>query len=180
MEPSLKNRKSSVNPSCIQKQKEMVSLKNHQPSCLGGSFKYYFNCQPKPKLGKIPILTMIFFQRGWFNHQLVNWWFPSKKHVFFVHRPFWTGEQHVVVLRTFTFTSMTSTTSSTSQAGWPASMFNHDSDWGGVQWMKHPGVCGGVSYSIYHHYPPLKWEKMACMAEHEAFLLSDIEGKQVE
>jgi len=36
---------------------------------LGGSFKYFFNVHPY--LGKIPNLTSIFCQMGWFNHQLI-------------------------------------------------------------------------------------------------------------
>ena len=49
-----------------------VRFSPNNQGILGGSFKYFFNVHPY--LGKIPNLTSIFFQMGWFNHQLIyNW-----------------------------------------------------------------------------------------------------------
>ena len=54
-------------------------FRKHPCGRLGGSFNYIcFIC--KPNLGKmIHFDVLIFFQPGWFNHQLVDVVFPQKK-----------------------------------------------------------------------------------------------------
>ena len=53
---------------CDPKDPKMVIQQKEKKHCLGGGFKYFL-CSPW-SLGKIPILTSIFFKVGWkLNHQ---------------------------------------------------------------------------------------------------------------